>query len=144
MTQLAALILGGMSLQMVSSPQITLDPESANLITWHGRTLVAAHNYLAGHDFYALTEGEIVTAVFADGRRQYFMVDERHIVIDADEPMHWADVFFAYTGWDQITLITCHPEIGVTDRYMVELEPTDLSTLDVARMKRENHHGTNQ
>ncbi len=137
MTNLAFLIIGTMTLQMVTSPTITLDPMSANLITWRGRTLVAAHNYLAGSYFYDLAEGDIVQAVFEDGSKQYFAVWNRHIVTNVDDPAHWSKKYLEYTGWDKITLITCHPEIGVTDRYMIELVPVDLDARTVAQMRKE-------
>ncbi|MBK8467741.1 MAG: sortase [Chloracidobacterium sp.] len=134
MTNLALLIFGAMTLQMVTSPTITLDPTSANLITWRGRTLVAAHNYLAGSNFYDLAEGDIVEAVFTDGTKKYYAVWDRHIVTNVDDPVHWSKKYHQYTGWDRITLITCHPEIGVTDRYMIELVPVDLDPRDFAQM----------
>ncbi len=136
MTNLVFLIIGTMTLQMVTSPTITLDPTSANLITWRGRTLVAAHNYLAGSDFYDLAEGDIVQAVFEDGSKQYFAVWDRHIVTKVYDPKHWSRKYLEYTGWDKITLITCHPKIGITDRYMIELVPVEFDAREIALMKR--------
>lgn len=139
MTNLAFLILGSMTLQMVTSPTITLDPMSANLITWRGRTLVAAHNYRAGAYFFDLAEGDIAEAVFEDGSKQFYAVWDRHIVTQVDDQAHWAKVYYEYTGWDKITLITCHPEVGVTDRYMIELVPVDLDARTVAQMRKEGN-----
>lgn len=136
MTNLAYLILGAMTLQMITSPTITVDPTSANLITWRGRTLVAAHNYRAGAVFYELAEGDIVEAVFDDGSKQYYAVQDRHIVTNVDDPAHWSQKYMEYTGSNKITLITCHPEIGVTDRYMIELVPVELDAREIALMKR--------
>lgn len=114
----------------------------ANLITWRGRTLVAAHNYLSGGEFFKLEDGDVVAAVFADGSKKYYQVAERHIVVNVYDPAHWSRTFLEFTRWDRITLITCHPKQGNIDRYMIELAPIEISARDVARLRREN--GMNQ
>lgn len=97
----------------MTSPTIVTDRIGyANASPYLGGTLIYAHYELAGMDFIRADEG--VTIIQADGSAKQYEVIK--------QGTGWAWQLPEYISPDTITLFTCYPTVGTTDRrWMVEL-----------------------
>lgn len=74
----------------------------ANIEYWHDGTLIYAHNYLSGSEFY---DFDIVTAVYSDGSAKKFEIQKQIVIDKAD----WGTTILDYSTPETLTLVTCYP-----------------------------------
>lgn len=140
---LLGLIINAHTIPVISEYETTLRDGYANEASWQGGTLIYAHNYLSGAEFYNLDIGEIVTAYYSDGSTKEFEVVKKDAYafgnpVNKSElrvDYQWVEmgkVISMYSAPDSITLFTCYPEDGqTTGRLLVELSP--YQTRDVVQ-----------
>lgn len=123
-----ALIVNAQLIMLMSSHtyQPTIERDGyANIEQWFDGTLIYAHNYLSGGEFY---NADIVTAIYADGTTKQFVVTRTAVIDGAD----WEAGLLAYSTPETLTLATCYPERAVNTslRYLAEF----TEVLDVSKV----------
>lgn len=112
-----AIIINTQMIYLISSQTIYPTIERlgyANVETWYDGTLIYAHNYLSGAEFYKV---ETLSVLYADGSMKYFEA-VRQTVTTGEE---WQTTLLEYSTPQTITLATCHP-IQSDWRWVVELK----------------------
>jgi hypothetical protein len=149
---LLGLIINAHAVPVISEYETTLRDGYANESSWQGGTLIYAHNYLSGVEFYNLEIGEIVTAYYSDGSTKEFQVIKKDAYAfgNSDDKLEmrvdqqWIEmgkVINMYSAPDSITLFTCYPEDGqTTGRLFVELNPLENGASDTAQLDSEFMH----
>jgi len=114
---LEGLMINGRYVPLVEEVETTTREGYANVEYWDGGTMVYAHNYLTGREFYRIMS---VMGLLPNGLLQAYEIKKSIVYTGQD----WEKVISEYSSPGSITLVTCYPEVGTTSwRYIVELRP---------------------
>lgn len=111
------LIVNNKPLSLVAVPDTSTTISEvgyANIHQWDGGTLVYAHDYMSGSEFYDLVANEIVVAGYSDGTQIDYRVTGAGIytyreVVDFAE---WERILRSMSGDKILTLVTCYQPKG--------------------------------